>query len=306
MAVWLLFALHAGLAKAGEPRSFVNHYGMRFELIPPGSFEMGSSEAEVSATVQRFKRIDSATGASWFTLEMPKHRVTIRRPFYMEQTEVTQAQWHAVMGTTISSQHKLARDKHTPFRGIGDNYPMFFVSWDDAQAFVSRLNALHDGYVYRLPSEAEWEYAARAGTTTEYAGDLDAIAWYENNSGRKPLHLPEIVVTNAAATTAKVLDNGGRPHPVGTRRANAFGLYDMQGNVWEWCQDVTHPDYVGAPSDGSSWVVGGDGKNRVVRGGAWDDDPSNLRSAYRSDVGQHQRLYQQGFRVVAVRRSGAA
>ena len=150
------------------------------------------------------------------------------------------------------------------------------VSWDDAIAFIARLNAQKDGYSYRLPTEAEWEYACRAGTTGDYAGDLDAMAWYDKNSGNKT-------------------------HDVGTKLPNAFGLFDMHGNVWEWCQDWYHDSYNGAPTDGSAWLSGGEQKYRVLRGGSWVNVATFLRSANRVWITPDARNNPFGFRVVAVR-----
>lgn len=151
--------------------------------------------------------------------ERPIHPVTISNGFYMGIYEVTRGEWLKVMGTRPYS----ADD-------CGLNCPMDLVSWDDAQEFISKLNQKQDGYSYRLPTEAEWEYACRAGTTGDDPGEnLDSVAWYGNNAGRKA-------------------------HPVGQKQPNAFGLYDMIGNVNEWVQDSFHQDYVGAPTDGSAWV----------------------------------------------------
>src|SRR5205085_3640525 len=111
------------------------------------------------------------------------------------------------------------------------------------------------GKEYRLPSEAEWEYACRAGTTGDYAGNLDAMGWDFSNSG-------------------------SQTHPVGQKQPNSFGLYDMHGNVWEWCEDYYHSSYVGAPTDGSAWLSG-DSSYRVLRGGSWSSDGDKLRSALR-------------------------
>ena len=162
---------------------YTNSIGMEFMLIPAGTFMMGSEKG--------------------YADEKPQHRVTISRPFYLGKYEVTQAQWEAVMG-------------NNPSRFDGRNNPVEQVSWEDVRVFIARLNA-HEGHTrYRLPTEAEWEYAARAGSTSAYSfGDdaarLGQYAWYGDNSGK---------------TT----------HPVGQKLPNAWGLHDMHGNVWEWVQ----------------------------------------------------------------------
>jgi formylglycine-generating enzyme required for sulfatase activity len=145
------------------------------------------------------------------------------------------------------------------------------VSWDDIQLFIQKLNAL-TGKTYRLPSEAEWEYACRAGKDSPYCGGdhLYSVAWYGDNS---------------ESTT----------HPVGRKQANAFGLYDMSGNVWEWVQDWKHENYNGAPTDGSAWEGGG--KYRVLRGGSWNYDSQNLRAANRYDDGPSEWSNLSGFRL---------
>jgi len=175
---------------------------------------------------------------------MPVHWVTISRPFYLQTTEVTQGQWRAVMGENPSYFQK------------GDDYPVEQVSWDDVQIFLKRLNTRDPGKRYRLPTEAEWEYACRAGTTGERYGELDAIAWYGENSGN---------------TT----------HPVGKKEPNAWGLYDMLGNVWEWCADLYGKNYYqalpGMDPQGST-----SGLDRVLRGGCWYYSGNSSRSAYRN------------------------
>jgi formylglycine-generating enzyme required for sulfatase activity len=128
------------------------------------------------------------------------------------------------------------------------------------------------GREYRLPSEAEWEYACRAGTAGDHAGKLDEMAWYRENSGEKT-------------------------HPVGEKQPNAHGVYDMHGNVWEWCEDVLHMDYQGCPSDGGAWLSGGDSGQRVKRGGCWADFETSCRSANRGWGGVHERGHYCGFRV---------
>lgn len=198
--------------------------GMRLVRIPAGRFLMGSRKGDVD--------------------EMPVHWVTISRPFYLQTTEVTQGQWRAVMGENPSYFQK------------GDDYPVEQVSWDDVQIFLKRLNTRDPGKRYRLPTEAEWEYACRAGTTGERYGELDAIAWYGENSGN---------------TT----------HPVGKKEPNAWGLYDMLGNVWEWCADLYGKNYYqalpGMDPQGST-----SGLDRVLRGGCWYYSGNSSRSAYRN------------------------
>ena len=195
--------------------------------------------------------------------ERPVHEVTLKEGFYMGRYEVTQAVWKQVMGNNRS----FFKD---------DQLPVEQVAWDEAQSFIKKLNERGDGFTYRLPSEAEWEYACRAGTTGDYAGDLNDMAWYLDNSEKGT-------------------------HPGGRKKPNAFGLYDMHGNVWEWCQDTYHQNYKGAPTDGSAWVEGGEPNSRVLRGGSWLYDATLLRSAYRYGFVQEHRSYSLGIRVVAMR-----
>jgi formylglycine-generating enzyme required for sulfatase activity len=234
--------------QTGQSSTYRNKYSMEFELIPAGRFSMGSTNGDSN--------------------EKPVHKVTISQPFYMGRYEVTQGQWQAVMGSNPSK-----------FKDCGANCPVEQVSWSAAQDFITTLNEANDGYKYRLPSEAEWEYACRGGTTGDYYGNVDDIGWYAGNSGRKT-------------------------HAVGGKQPNAFGLYDMSGNVWEWCVDFYHGNYHGAPTDGSAWVSGGDPiPYRVLRGGSWDDLASSLRSANRIRLTPAYRDYSYGVRVVAVVRT---
>ncbi|MDQ3011451.1 MAG: formylglycine-generating enzyme family protein, partial [Acidobacteriota bacterium] len=158
--------------------------------------------------------------------------------------------------------------------------PVEGISWNEAKDFCRKLSE-KTSKTYRLPSEAEWEYACRAGTTGAYAGDLDAMAWYSNNAG-------------------------GKTHPVGQKQANPFGLFDMHGNVYEWCEDVWHDSYGGQhgppPDDGSTWLKGGDQSLRVLRGGSWDLI-SYVRSAYRLRYAPGDHNFNIGVRVVASSRT---
>jgi formylglycine-generating enzyme required for sulfatase activity len=211
--------------------------------IPQGSFSMGSIEGEAD--------------------EKPVHNVTIAKPFAIGKTEVTQEQWRAVMG-----------DNPSYFEACADTCPVEQVSWEDAQAYIAKLN-VKTGKKYRLPTEAEWEYACRAGNQQEYCGNdnADHVAWHSNNSG------------NMLSKT---------PHPVATKKANAFGLFDMSGNVWEWVEDSYHESYEGAPADGSAWM---NGKMRVLRGGSWGYDPKSSRASARSKFSENYRYWSYGFRV---------
>lgn len=203
--------------------------------------------------------------------ESPLHSVTLSS-FKIAKYEVTQAQWQLLMGTSISQQQSKAGA--SSLYGVGDNYPMYYVSWNEAQEFISRLNAA-TGKNYRLPTEAEWEYAARGGNQSrgyKYSGSnfVEQVAWYGENSG---------------STT----------HPVGTKQPNELGIYDMSGKVWEWCYDwygsyssAQQRDPIGASS----------GSHRVFRGGSWSDDASSCRVADRSSRTPSLRNSHLGFRLV--------
>jgi formylglycine-generating enzyme required for sulfatase activity len=216
--------------------------GVRIELahVRAGRFLMGSTDGG--------------------TDETPAHRVTISKPFLMGKYEVTQGQWKAVMGSNPSN-----------FTG-NDDLPVERVSWDDCQEFIRRLNATTGGG-WRLPTEAEWEYACRAGSTGGYAGDVDAMAWYGDNSGRQR-------IDSRPMSLQERLDNGCRTHPVGAKQPNAWGLYDMHGNVWEWCSDWYGENYY-AGSPGVDPVGPTSGAGRVIRGGSWNDSVAFCRSAFR-------------------------
>ena len=230
--------------RGGEEQS--NSNGMEFVLIPAGEFEMGLPYGEGDGD------------------EEPVHHVLIEKAFYMGRYEVTQREWREVMG-------------NNPSRFKGDDLPVDQVSWDDVQEFIWKLNEKEGTDKYRLPSEAEWEYACRAGTTTRYSfGDdeskLGDYAWYGDNSGDKT-------------------------HPVGMKLPNPWGLYDMHGNVWEWTQDTWHSNYDGAPTDGSAWESGA-GADRVIRGVGWFSIAGGCWSSWRTYDDPGSRGSHLGFRLL--------
>ncbi|MBF0401761.1 MAG: formylglycine-generating enzyme family protein [Magnetococcales bacterium] len=221
--------------------------GMEFVRIEPGKFVMGTAFGlDVSAD------------------EMPQHEVTISRSFYLGRYEVTQAQWEAVMGSN-------------PSEFSGADHPVENVSWEEVQRFIGKLNDKAGGKRYRLPTEAEWEYAARAGTTTSrYWGEavdtMERYAWYTENAGK-------------------------RTRAVGQLQPNGWGLYDMLGNVWEWCQD-----WYGSKSYADGPVVDpqgpSEGSGRVLRGGSWSNYASFIRSAHRFELNPTYRRRNLGLRLL--------
>jgi formylglycine-generating enzyme required for sulfatase activity len=233
----------AAAAAVASPKEITNSIGMKLVLVPKGEFAMGSARGNPNAD-----------------LDERQHSVTLTRDYYIGAFEVTQAQFAQVMGRN-PSQFQGKR-----FKDGGANHPVERISWNDAVDFCKRLSELPDeraaGRVYRLPSEAEWEYACRAGSPGEYAfGDdvrlLGEYAWYEDNSG-------------------------GQTHPVGQKKPNAWGLHDMHGNAWEWCADwyVTHSSRPVVDPTGPA-----QGTDRVYRGGGWQYSPSYCRSANRTATG---------------------
>jgi formylglycine-generating enzyme required for sulfatase activity len=232
-------------AQLKMPIELTNSIGLKLKLLPAGTFTMGDAKGDDD--------------------EKPAHQVTLTRPFYLGIYPVTQEQYERVMGQNPSC-----------FKGPRN--PVESVSWEDAVEFCRKLSALPEekaaGRVYRLPTEAEWEYACRAGSKTQYCfGDdesrLGAFAWYYSNSGEKT-------------------------HPVGEKQPNAWGLYDMYGNVWEWCADWhdAYPD--GAVSDP---LGPQQGSSRVPRGGSWLDGAAHCRSAFRGRSLPSGRGNDVGFRV---------
>jgi len=209
---------------AGEVREFG---GIEMVWCPTGEFMMGSpaSEADRSGVETQ-------------------HRVILTKGFWLAKTECTQGQWQGITG-----------DNPSQFKG--DNLPVESVSWNAVQGYLAKMNsqnALPSGWKWALPSEAQWEYACRAGTTTAFAGDLDEMAWYAPNSG-------------------------GKTNPVGTKKANAWGLHDMHGNVWEWCLDY-YGDY--ASGSATDPIGATSGAGRVIRGGSWPFTADYCRAAIRN------------------------
>ena len=233
--------------------------------IPAGKFLMGTHETEQEE----------------YTDEGPEHEVTLKR-FYMSKFEVTQANWRAV-----AAQPRVTRDLNPePSNFKGDDLPVENISWEEAVEFCARLSK-KSGRVYRLPSESEWEYAARAGSAMAFAFGETVTAELVNYDGTGPYGSAPLGVLRQ------------RTVPVGSlRTANAFGLYDLHGNVWEWCAGEYHANYQGAPADGSPWLTGGDVKHRVTRGGAWNSFAVDCRSANRLSYSQDGRRSNIGFRVV--------
>lgn len=232
---------------------------MRMVWVEGGEFVMGCT---------------SEQGSDCYSDEKNVRRVTVDG-FYIGMLEVTQSQWEKVMNTTIDQQKNKTSASNT--YGVGPDYPMYYVSWEEAMEFC-RLLSQQTGKTYTLPTEAQWEYAARGGAKnegTKYSGShyLDNVAWYNGNSGNST-------------------------HVCGTKRANALGIYDMSGNVWEWCKDWYGDSYisydVNNPQGASS------GSDRVLRGGSWRNYARYCRVAFRFDFTPGGRDFNYGFRVVLI------
>ena len=265
--------------------------GVTLEMVavPGGKFMMGTDDQEIERLCKKNNRNREwfyYKDRKWFRREEPQHEVTIQ-PFFLGKYPVTQAQWRKIASRT---DLKVERDlEPEPSHFKGDNKPVEQVSWYDAVEFCARLSKL-TGREYRLPSEAEWEYACRAGTTTLfYFGETitGELANYDANY----TYADEPKGEYREQTTL-----------VGRFPPNAFGLYDMHGNVWEWCLDNWHDNYKGAPTDGSAWLINDndDKVHKVLRGGSWDALPENCRSALRVFIIPRARtsFSLNGFRVV--------
>ncbi len=229
---------------------------MKMVYVEGGDFMMGGT---------------SEQGAEAENDEKTLRRVTLDS-YYIGAFEVTQGQWERVMGTSVSQQ--MGKAGGTALKGTGSDYPMYYVSWEEAQAFCQELSR-KTGKTYCLPTEAQWEYAARGGNKnegTKYSGSwsIDAVAWYDGNSGSST-------------------------HPVGTKRPNALGIYDMSGNVWEWCSDW-YGDY--RTYDTQNPTGASSGSRRVLRGGGWNSNAWYCRVSYRGSNSPGSRSSYNGFRVV--------
>jgi formylglycine-generating enzyme required for sulfatase activity len=198
--------------------TYTNKIGMEFVLVPAGSYMMGKG-ISAEEVVNRY-----GGDVGYFKVEHPQHHVKISHPFYIQTTQVTRYQWKEVLG----------RKPPPTFRYCGDDCPVDWVDWNDAQRFIKKVNSIESTDKYRLPSESEWEYVCRAGTTTEFSFGNDSrqlsnYAWFKDNAENKI-------------------------HPVRTKKPNPWGLYDMHGNVSEWVEDSWHKNFKNAPADGSIWI----------------------------------------------------
>ena len=256
LSVLFLSVVFSGAVSASASGAeYNNSIDMKFRLIPAGTFVMGSPEGELGRDTDE-----------------SRHQVTLTKSFYLQTTEVTQGQWQAVMGANPSF-----------FSECGNDCPVERVSWYEVQEFITKLNQ-QTGQSYRLPTEAEFEYAARAGSSKAFANGeikeiacandpvLNAMGWYCYNAG-------------------------DRSHPVAQKQANAWGLYDMHGNLWEWCADSRYDgDY---PSQAAIDPVSPNpGEDRVIRGGSWNNDAWFARSANRDWTNPEYRNDYVGFRLV--------
>jgi formylglycine-generating enzyme required for sulfatase activity len=304
----------------GDQKQITNSIGMKLTLIPAGEFKMGCGESP-EATAAFFEKVFGMgfLGADFFDDEYPQHRVRITKPFYLGTYHVTRGQFRQFVkdsGDKTDAEKEYKRgaagwdaekktiaetdfDKIYSWRNAGfpqtDEHPVVNVSWNDAVAFCKWLSK-KEGKTYRLPTEAEWEYACRAGTTTRY------------HSGDAPETLAKVAnVADATAKakfpewkwTIKASDNYVFTSPVGQFKPNAFGLYDMHGNAWQWCADWYGKDYYGkSPADDPK---GPDtGGTRVLRGGSWNYIPLIANSAFRDTNSPDIRNCITGFRVVRV------
>lgn len=231
--------------------------GLLYVPISPGKFMMGCSSGD----------------SECFDGEKPAHEVEITRGFWLAQTPITVGAWRryrtAAGKPALPTGDSLGRKLNEA--SVDDNLPVVAVTWEEARAFCEWSGG-------RLPTEAEWEYAERAGSTGARHGSLDEIAWYADNSGKQRVDSAEIWRTDQLNYAKRLLANGNRPHPVGQKKPNAWYLYDMLGNVWQWTADWYGKYQAGAQSDPSGPPGG---RYRVLRGGSWSTDPPYARASYR-------------------------
>ena len=273
-----LLTLAVSFDCTAEPRIFKNKLWMHFVLISRGSFIMGSP--------------DSEKGRQW---NETKHRVVLSKNFYMMDTEVTQGQWEKLVGFNPSA-----------FSDLGKNYPVDSVSWNEVQEFIRVLNKWEGTDKYRLPTEAEWEYACRAGSVTAFSSGPMTITAFSCNVPEPSLLETAWYCYNTGAPAGGIaLDF--KPQPVRTKRPNKWGLYDMHGNVQEWVQDSCKwRDFwkgrVGAVTetyvDGITDPLSTTGRHRIIRGGGWFQNSKYQRSAYRGYYKPGVKRNSLGFRLV--------
>lgn len=244
--------IQSKLKNLTKPIEIKNSIGMEFVLIPPGEFQMGIKKEEMEGRPYNGQ---------------PLHNVKIKQEFYVGKFEVTQGQWQVLMGKNPSE-----------FQNCGSDCTVENIKWNEVKTFIKKLNEKKDGYQYRLPSEAEWEYAARATTTTKYYWGDDP----EKKLWQYYAHHTEF-----------------SPAKVGSYLPNAFGLYDMSGNVWEMCEDVWRRDFANLTDDNSPNLQG-DADFRVVKGGGWGQSYNELLISRRNDVYVESANNAKGFRVVAI------
>jgi formylglycine-generating enzyme required for sulfatase activity len=266
----------------GRARSYVEDLrgvGLEMMEIPGGRFLMGSNASDADDAYKDAKRYNDEVSRETVTAEMPQHNVNVPG-FYMGKYEVTQGQWLAVMGRLPRIDEKYR----------GNDLPVVNVSWHEAEEFCNLLSQM-TGRQYRLPSEAEWEYACRAGTRTPFAFGPTVNPQLSNFNGTAPFGDAPRGVYRQSAT------------PVGQMgAANAYGLFDMHGNAWEWCADTWHESYDAAPTDGDVWEKTDEDNRvyRVIRGGSWDSIANSCRSASRrKHAASMSGTSKIGFRVVA-------
>ncbi|WP_299491464.1 formylglycine-generating enzyme family protein [Acaryochloris sp. IP29b_bin.137] len=247
----------------------LNGVSLELVLVPEGEFVMGSPDDEEARESR----------------EGPQHSVKVSR-FWMGQYPITQAQWRIV-----AQYERVNRDLDPdPSEFKGDLNPVEQVSWYDAVEFCDRLSQ-RTGRNYRLPTEAEWEYACRAGTTTPFHFGATLSAQYSNYYAQETYGPGEVGEFREKTTPIDYFQIG-----------NAFGLIDIHGNVWEWCLDHWHENYEKAPTDGSAWLTNEEKTDRIVRGGSWYSDPRYCRSATRYHNDPDYTIYNLGFRIVLASR----